>query len=100
MATGPLYAQDEPDVPDSSGSNLPFPIPQDGDAPQSPLYLGNPSNMTTTVEYDAANHSYVKITKIGTIVISRQFMTFDEYQDYQMQQLMNDFWYQKQAENN
>lgn len=86
-------------VEDSTGSSLRFPIPLNGDLPQSPLYLGNPSNMTTTVEYDAASHSYVRITKIGSIVVSRQFMTFEEYQDYQMQQLMTDFWSEKLEEN-
>lgn len=99
MAAMPLRAQDEPDAPDSAGAGLRFPIPQDGDAPQSPLYLGNPSNMTTTVEYDPSTHSYVRLTKVGSFVVSRQFLTFEEYQDYQMQQLMTDFWSQKLEEN-
>ncbi len=92
-----LQAQEEED---STRSSLHFPIPTDGSSPQSPLYLNNPPNMTTTVEYDPNTHSYVKITKIGSIVVSRQFMTFEEYQDYQMQYLMDDFWTQKQKENN
>ena len=75
-----LQAQEEED---STRSSLHFPIPTDGSSPQSPLYLNNPPNMTTTVEYDPNTHSYVKITKIGSIVVSRQFMTFEEYQDYQ-----------------
>ena len=56
--------------------------------------------MTTTVEYDPNTHSYVRITRIGSIEISRQYMSFDEYQDYQMQNLMNEFWGQKLEENN
>ena len=93
-----LYAQDEPDV-EPPDTTLHFPIPQDGDATQSPLYLGNPSNMTTTVEYDPESHGYVRITRIGSIVVNRQYMTFDEYQDYQMQNLMDDFWNQKIKDN-
>ncbi len=87
------FAQDVPD------SALRFPIPPSGNEQQSPLFLNNPSNMTTTVEYDAASHSYVKVTKVGNIVISRQYMTFQEYQDYRMQQLMDDFWGTKLEEN-
>ena len=95
-APAPLLAQDTPDTPDST---LHFPIPNNGDSPQSPLYLNNPSNMTTTVEYDPDSHGYIRVTRVGSIVISRQYMTFAEYQDWQMQQLMNDFWHQKSDEN-
>ncbi len=30
-----------------------------------------PSNMTTTVEYDPNDNSYVKITKVGDMVVDR-----------------------------
>ena len=63
------------------------------------MYLNNPSNMSTTVEYDPDSHGYVKITKVGSVVISRQYMSFQEYQDYRMEQLMDDFWGQKLDEN-
>ena len=96
----PAQAQDIPDEPDSSATELHFPIPNTGsDQPQSPMYLNNPSNMTTTVEYDPERHSYVKITKVGNIVINRQYMTFQEYQDYRVEQMMNDFWGEKLEEN-
>lgn len=51
-----------------------------------------PSNMTVTVEYDEKDNSYVKVTKVGDIVISREYMTFQEYQDYQMGNLMQKYW--------
>ena len=54
-----------------------------------------PSNMTVTVEYDATDNSYVKVTRVGDIVISREYMTFQEYQDYQMGQLMQSYWNDK-----
>lgn len=56
-----------------------------------------PSNKTVVVEYDAKDNSYVKITKIGDMVISREYMTFDEYQEWQMGQLMQQFWDDKKA---
>lgn len=93
-------AQDIPDEPDSTDSNLHFPIPNTGsDQPQSPMYLNNPSNMTTTVEYDPETHGYVKLTKVGSVIISRQYMSFQEYQDYRMEEMMNDFWGEKLEEN-
>ncbi len=46
----------------------------------------------TTVEYDAESDSYVRITKMGDMVISREYLTFEEYQDYQMNQLMKKYW--------
>ena len=47
---------------------------------------------TTTVEYDAESDSYVRITKLGDMVINREYLTFEEYQDYQMNQLMKKYW--------
>ena len=91
-----LMAQDEPDEPPDS--TLLFPIPTNPDAPQSPLYLNNPSNVQTSVEYDPETHSYVRITKVGSIVVDRKYMTFDEYQDWQTGQLMSNFWNEKLSE--
>ena len=96
FATVSAMAQSEGD---SIDDGLRFPIPEDGNAPQSPLYLNTPANMQTTVEYDPESHSYVRITRIGTIVVNREYMTFEEYQDWQTGQLMNNFWNQKLEEN-
>ena len=46
----------------------------------------------TTVEYDAQTSSYVKVTRLGDMVINREYMTFDEYQNYQLDQLMKKYW--------
>ena len=51
-----------------------------------------PSSMKTTVEYDAATGSYVKVTKLGDMVLSREYMSFDEYQDWKMDELMRQYW--------
>lgn len=52
----------------------------------------DPSGLVTTVEYDAQSGSYTKVTRMGDMVISREYMTFDEYQNYQMDQLMQKYW--------
>ncbi len=51
-----------------------------------------PSAITTSVEYDPATRSYVRITKVGDLILSREYMTFQEYQDWQMDQLMQQYW--------
>ncbi len=53
--------------------------------------------MTTTVEYDPNDNSYVKITKVGDMVVDRQYMTFQEYQDWQTEQLMKQYWNEKNS---
>lgn len=75
-------------------SALRFPLPSDG-LSTSPLRLGLPPNYTTTVEYDAKTNSYIKLTKVGDVVLRREYMTFEEYQDYHMQQLMHKYWSDK-----
>ncbi len=54
-----------------------------------------PAGMTTTVEYDATTGSYVRLTKVGDMVVGRQYITFDEYQDLRMEQLMSEYWNEK-----
>ena len=51
----------------------------------------------TTVEYDAQTSSYVKVTRLGDMVINREYMTFDEYQNYQLDQLMKKYWNERSA---
>ena len=53
------------------------------------------SDVTTTVEYDPQSNSYTKITRVGDMVIDRQYMTFEEYQNWQMDQLMQQYWKEK-----
>ena len=52
---------------------------------------------TVTVEYDAESGGYVKVTRVGDMVIDRQYMTFEEYQDYQMTELMKKYWNERSA---
>ena len=77
-AAGPLWAQA-----DSGG--------------YTPMGSGyTPAGITTTVEYNPATGDYVRITKAGDMVISRDYMTFEEYQDWQMDQLLSKYWNEKQ----
>ena len=55
------------------------------------------SDVTTTVEYDPQSNSYTKVTRVGDMVVDRQYMTFEEYQNWQMDQLMQKYWKEKTA---
>lgn len=79
---------------DSAGVHYRLPLRGE---PTSPLHLSTPGNIVTTVEYDAKNNEYVKVTRIGDLVLSKEYMTFSEYQDWQMEQLMNNYWLDKSA---
>ena len=69
---------------------------QDDSVQYTPMGNGyTPSGLTTTVEYDAASGTYMKVTRLGKLVLGREFMTFDEYQDWQMDQLMEKYWKDK-----
>ena len=54
-----------------------------------------PSAVTTEAEYNPETGDYVLITKVGDMVIGRQYMTFEEYQDWQMDQLLDKYWNEK-----
>ena len=55
----------------------------------------SPSVLQTTVEYNAERGDYVRVTRIGDVVVSREYMTFDDYQDWKMDQLMSQYWNEK-----
>ena len=54
-----------------------------------------PSAVTSTVEYDASTGSYVRVTRVGDMVLGREYMTFEEYQDWQMDNLLRNYWAEK-----
>lgn len=58
-----------------------------------------PSVLTTSVEYDPVTGTYVKVSKLGDQVLSRTPMSFDEYQDWSMSQVMDKYWKEKTANN-
>ena len=66
---------------------------QDDSVQFTPMGSGyTPAGITTAVEYDAQSGSYVRVTKVGDMVVGRDYMSFDEYQDWQMDQLMESYW--------
>ena len=59
----------------------------------SPLYLYNPSNITTTVEFDAINNQYIIYQKIGTLDYRRPvYLTPEEYRKFEFDNAMHEYW--------
>ena len=54
-----------------------------------------PAGISDTVIYDAQSGSYIRVSKVGDMVIGRQTMTFDQYQDWQMDRLLDSYWNEK-----
>lgn len=63
-----------------------------GSEGDSPLHLSDPSNITTEIEYDEANNEYILIKRAGDIIIERKVLSFAEYQDYDLDKMISDYW--------
>ena len=84
------YAQD---------TTLHYPITEKGSYPfsisglNSPLYLGNPSNIQSQVIYDPLTKKYVFTETIGGWNYRNPTtMTMDEFQRYELKKQVNDYW--------
>ena len=65
------------------------------DSTESPLFLDTPKNITTSVEYDAESNEYILIKKAGNIIIERKVLSFAEYQNYDMDKMINEYWHNR-----
>ena len=63
----------------------------------SPLYLNQPDNVKTVVEYDPVNNEYIEMKKVGDIVIESRKLTFDEYQKYDLDRMIDSYWKSKSS---
>lgn len=63
----------------------------------SPLHLSNPSNIITVIEYDEKNNEYILIKRVGDLVVERRVLSFAEYQDYDLDKMINSYWKNRSA---
>jgi cell surface protein SprA len=84
---------------------LPYPFPDRGNEPlpaynyNSPLYLGDPSNITTTYEYDPFNRIYHVDEKIGSLYFrDPTYLSFDEFVQEQFRNSTRNYWVQRSGE--
>ncbi len=68
-------------------------------APNGSIYLRDPDNISTTVEYDPVSGTYVFHTRMGdTDITTPYMMTADEYNRFSERQIMHNYWQQKIGE--
>lgn len=83
--------------------NLRYPVPVNpgfpwslSGVPKSPLYLKDPKNLTSTVEYDADLNEYRFETKLGGKSLSDPYyLSPDQYRQYDFSQSIRDYWKQR-----
>ncbi len=89
-----------PDSLKKDTSNLRYPFDEGSTHPGSPgasnLYLKNPANVRTTIEYDPLTKQYVTVYKVGnTTYRIPTTMSFEEYQNEDMEKLIRNYWRQR-----
>ncbi|MCB2197059.1 MAG: cell surface protein SprA [Bacteroidetes bacterium] len=63
---------------------------------ESPLFLESPSNIKDTVQYDPTTNEYIISKKVGEYDYRpSKRMTLEEYQEYQFEQAMRNYWRQR-----
>lgn len=92
------------DTPETDSTALPWPL-QDSYDPtptgnENGLYLNDPSNIETNIEYDPESGEYNINQTVGEDMNFRPptYMSFDEYQDYNATQSLRDYWREKSGE--
>ncbi len=92
-------------VEDSPNVQLPFPFPdRPGDpygpgAVNHPLYPANPSNITTTIEYNPDEKQYDILERIGQLYYRNpSYLTFDEFVEYEFRNSTRKYWKQRAGE--
>ncbi len=57
------------------------------------LFLGNPSNLQTEIEYDPETNQYLFQNKIGDLNYRNPtYMSFDEYQEFELKNSVRSYW--------
>ncbi len=85
---------------DSTGLRYPFgdETIMPGSGTENPIYLKNPSNIKTNVEYDPITRQYYYNYKIGeTTYRIPTTLSFDEFQNQDMQSMINNYWKERSA---
>ncbi len=81
--------------PFEDNANSPLPSP----GLSSPLYLNNPSNIKSSVEYNPETNEYIISEKVGELDYRRPMvMSFKEFRDYEQQVAEREYWTKKSRE--
>ncbi|WP_372751656.1 cell surface protein SprA [Labilibaculum sp.] len=90
------------DNPDAKDNSLPYSFDdvsdnqELGSQNESPLYLKNPKNIVTTIQYDPLTGNYILVTRIGDLEYRRPTsMTAEEYEQYEAEKSLRDYWMER-----
>lgn len=69
-------------------------VPYSGQENNNGMFLKNPSNITSDVEYDPIHHRYILKHKLGDSLEYRSptYMNLDEYRDYDLRNSLHGYW--------
>lgn len=86
----------------SDSTTLRYPFEDDASLPgqgsENKLYLKNPSNLKTSIEYDPITKQYYYSYKIGDMMYRvPTTLTFDEYQTMDMETMIDNYWKERAA---
>jgi cell surface protein SprA len=92
-----LFVSGSPPDSIKKDTTLPYPFTEENTFPGSKeehdLYLKNPSNIKTNLEYDPVTREYYYTYKIGDLTYRMPTtLTFEEYQQIDMEQVLEKYW--------
>ncbi len=95
----PLPSDPDTNEPDTLKYPIQNPDPVfNGSQPSNALYLQNPSNITSGVDYDPNTNSYNFTTKLGNSNLTTpNNMSFEEYLNYDFQTSVDNYWRSRAA---
>ncbi len=91
------------DTNDTNTTNLPFPYDDNSVTPFNPVNvpfdLSDPDNISQEIQYDPISGNYYVVSKVGDSLDYRpvNYMTFDEYSEYNLDQAIANYWKEKTA---
>jgi cell surface protein SprA len=86
-----------PDTLKPGSTELPYPFTEEtvipGSGKENGIYLNNPSNLKSEIEYDPVTRQYYQTYKIGqTTYRVPTTLSFEEFQDQDMKSIINKYW--------
>ncbi|MCF8217691.1 MAG: cell surface protein SprA [Bacteroidales bacterium] len=92
-----IFPPDSLDNDTINGDSIRYPIPEEMSvydiSTRHKLYLENPENISTEIEYDPQTNRYYFQHKVGSLQYRPpSYMTLEEYVDYDMEQSMRQHW--------
>jgi len=78
--------------------NLPYPYLQNS---SSGLFMNNPSNFNTQINYDIINNQYLFQNRLGDFNLGTpKILSFEEFQEYNFKKSISNYWNQRSKDRN